>query len=514
ERPVVGSAGEGTARKRLMEEGLRSLEKGLWAVATFAGGAGTRFASELEALSQLEHPNRRLRLGRFRPNMPKGTFPISPVAGLSFLELGIGYSLGWAVRARRMPPLLFMTSELTHEQTRAFLAGACLWGLDPAHLVLFRQGQVPRLDEKGRLVVMADGSVCTTGDGHGGIYKALTRKEGGKSVLEELTGRGVRHIVMHNVDNPVARALEPVRLGYHLLEDALFTISIVRRRDTSEKVGVVVRRNDTGRIEVVEYSVLPPGLGEARAGDGSLLFDAANVNTNIVACEAVRPDIEPTLYTGKKVQSRTGQVGASSYEMLNQHLTRLLDPERVKLLEVERDEFFMPTKSVLGEGSSVQSTARALSRLYRQRLEQAGARVAESAVCDLHPACLDAVSPESMGVGDNFILEERSRLYLGTVTDHLRPEQIFEGGVVLEPDSELIVIVKAPWGKISIDSERRVELDPNSRSRLHVKGRLRVERGVSVVMVIGEGATIEVPAGHTFRHDEVVSASAGTTVTI
>jgi len=480
--------------------GLDSLADGRWASVAFAGGAGTRFFSHLDELEKaLPEPNEVLRHKSFDAGEPKGNFPISPVGGLSFYENIIADALEASVQSGRVPWVLFMTSPITHDHTVRFLDEANLWGFPRQFIVPFIQAQEPRLDEDGDLIVLDDtGRLVWTGDGHGGVYRALLA---GKNLLETITKDGVAHLVMHNVDNPAARPFAPTRLGFHLREDALFTLSGVRKTDPAEKVGLLMQLSQTGRVEVVEYNVLGQEVAEARdENTGRLLHEAGNANTNLIAAEAVRADIEPTLYSGKTVNSRKGPVSSSSMEMLNQHITRLLDPERVRAYEVDRQEFFMPTKNVTGT-DSVESTTGMLSDRDARRLKEAGADVHEEALCDLHPACRD--------LGTGLKLEAGSRLYLGARQSDPGGAPVCDGPLTLEPESSLVIHAALPYGVIQADSSRRIKVDTSNASLLKIGRGVTIKEGVRVSLHIGPGSRLTIPAGRVISQNIQVEVGPG-----
>lgn len=472
--------------------GLDSLADGRWASVAFAGGAGTRFFSRLDDLEKaLPEPNEVLRHKSFDPGEPKGNFPISPVGGLSFYENIIAEALEASVQSGRVPWVLFMTSPVTHDHTVRFLDEANLWGFPRQFIVPFLQAQEPRLDEDGDLIVLDDlGRLVWTGDGHGGVYRALLA---GKNLLETITKDGVAHLVMHNVDNPAARPFDPARLGFHLREGALFTLSGVRKTEPAEKVGLLMQFSQTGRVEVVEYNVLSREVAGARdENTGRLLHEAGNANTNLIATESVRTDIEPTLYTGKMVNSRKGPVSASSMEMLNQHITRLLDPGKVRAYEVDREEFFMPTKNVTGT-DSVESTTGMLSDRFARRLKGAGAQVHETALCDLHPAC--------RGLGPGLKLEAGSRLYLGARQADPGGAPVCDGPLTLEAGSSLVIHAAWPYGDIQADSSRRIKVDAAKSSLLKIGRGVTIKKGVRVSLRIGPGTRLTIPAGRVISQD-------------
>lgn len=485
--------------------GLEALECGQVATLAFAGGSGTRFFSRLDQLDQaLTRPNERLRAGGFDPADPKGMFPISPVAGLSFYELIFAEALAAGVRVGRLPWVLLLTSTVTHDRTVAHLTAKDLWGFPQSGWLAFKQADEPRLDAEEQLVVVDDqGHLAWTGDGHGGVYRALMARTGeDPSVLDRIQADGVTQLVMHNVDNAAARPFAPERLGFHLRQGSYFTLSATRKTDPNEKVGLLMRIRETGKLEVIEYNVIDPAIAAQCDPDtGRLVHEAGNSNSNLVAVEAIRADIEPTLYQGKQINSRKGPVETSSLEMLNQHLTRLLSPDRVRAYEVDRNDFFMPTKNVTGV-DSVESTVKMMSARFSGLLQQAGAQVAESALVDLHPACCRPV-PEliARGIGPGWTLSEHSRLYLNAGCGLEPGSPPMAEGLDLERGASLLIHCARPFGELTLGPDRRLQIREDGRSRLVCGRDVRLAAGVRVSLEIGPGATLEISEGRVFDRD-------------
>ncbi len=484
--------------------GLAALRDGKFAALAFAGGSGTRFFSKIHELtSAVERPNEVLQRKEFDAADPKGLFPISPVAGLRFYDRIVAEALHAGVTAGRLPWVLLLTSSVTHARTLAYLRSADLWGFPADGFIAFQQADEPRLDADGDLVVADDGRLAWTGDGHGGVYRALLAPGStGPCPLDRVRADGVEHLVMHNVDNAAARPFSADRLGFHVREDALFTVSATRKTDPDEKVGVLMRLLTTGKLEVVEYNVLDPAVARQRdPTTGRLVHEAGNINTNLVSVQAIRPDIEPTLYTGKVIGSRRGQVETSSLEMLNQHLTRLLDPDRVRAFEVDRSAFFMPTKNVTGV-DSVESTVATLSARFAAQLASAGAQVAPDALVDLHPACgSNSQRLAARGLGPGWRLESGSRLYLCVRAATAPDSPPMAEGLTLEPGASLVVDARRPYGRLSLGDRRALEVDPDQASRVSVGRGVRIAAGVKAVFRIGPGARLSVPDGQVIDRD-------------
>lgn len=469
------SAGEDSDKFAAL--GRESLGRGEWAVLVFAGGAGTRFFS-----------------GGDSPVTAKGLFGITPVAGRSFLDQFLSETLAAGFAAGHLPYLVLMTSGLTHDELAAWREGTLPQGFPRERILLLRQADRPRLDADGDLIAGPDGAIVRTGDGHGGVFRALLSS----GMAARLQSEGVRHVVLHNVDNIAARALDPVRLGFHLDGRYAFTLTAVERRP-GERVGIICRNARTGRVEVFEYSACPQAICDSLDDAGRLRFPLAHINTNLVQLAGLRSDLPSTIYRGKRCAVGERELDTSTWEMLNQHLSTLLDGRSVGVLSVEREKFFLPTKAIAGD-DSVQTTVAALVRAAAARLEALGARVDKSAAVEIDPCLGDLrgiVNPSGWRI------EAGAKLYLGC----RGPK--FGSGLVLARGAELRVFADRPWGEPRADRAGVLKAEAGSSPQVRFGSDVRVESGAKISIRIAGNGTCIVPDGFVFQHDRDHAVPAG-----
>ena len=105
------------------------------------------------------------------------------------------------------------------------------------------------------MFVEEDGTASLYGPGHGDVL-SMIRSSG---TLAELQRRGVRTIVVSNVDNLGAR-LDPVVVGMHALAGTPLTVEVVAKGDDT---GGAPARVD-GRPQLLEAMRFPPEFDQAR----------------------------------------------------------------------------------------------------------------------------------------------------------------------------------------------------------------------------------------------------------
>ncbi|MEX2382874.1 MAG: UDPGP type 1 family protein [Opitutales bacterium] len=225
------------------------LEEGKVAAFTVAGGQGTRLGF----------------------NGPKGTFPVTPIKRKSLFQVFAEKILAGQRDWGRSIPWFIMTSHANHEETETFFQNNSFFGLPPQQVFLFRQGRMPAVDFNGKILLEGRGRIAMSPDGHGGSLRALKRS----GSLERMEDQGIEVISYFQVDNPLARILDPAFIGFHVEAGSSLSSKMLPKAYAEEKMGVFCRSE--GKLRVVEYSDLPPEVAERRNEDGRLVFDAGNM---------------------------------------------------------------------------------------------------------------------------------------------------------------------------------------------------------------------------------------------
>ncbi len=213
--------------------GLTALQSGEVASVVLTGGMATRFGGVV-----------------------KGTVEV--LDGRSFLELKLAQTAAVASALGTEIPTVLMTSFATDEIVRDFVAALPL----PEPLS-FAQSVSLRLEPDGSLFREDDGRVSLYSPGHGDFLAAFARS----GMLERLRTRGIRTVMVSNVDNLGAR-IDPAVLGMHLLCGRPVTAEVARKRGD---IGGAPARVD-GRLLLLEGPRFPPGFDQRR-------ISVFNVNT-------------------------------------------------------------------------------------------------------------------------------------------------------------------------------------------------------------------------------------------
>ncbi|MEM6330955.1 MAG: UTP--glucose-1-phosphate uridylyltransferase [Planctomycetota bacterium] len=257
----------GVTPAQAIERGRAALEAGEVGVLLVAGGQGSRLGFE----------------------KAKGMYPIGPVSGASLLQVHLEKAVALAARhpSGGGVPVYLMTSPVTHDQQRAFLAEHNRFGLAEDDLVVFCQGTMPAVDrETGRLLLADKGRLFLSPNGHGGMVAALAGAGGqnadgaGEGPIGHMRRRGVKHLFYLQVDNPLAPIGDAELIGYHLLAESELTSMAVAKQTPRDKLGNFGMID--GKMNVIEYSDMPDDVAEQRAeGAGGLRFWAGSIAVHV-----------------------------------------------------------------------------------------------------------------------------------------------------------------------------------------------------------------------------------------
>ena len=227
------------AARAMAPQGEKELRDGRVAVLLVAGGQGTRLGYD----------------------GPKGCFPVMPLSGMTLFEV-FARKLQRAGREYgKTPPLYVMVGNHNEAATRNFWEDNNWFGLQPEDVKFFAQGEMPALDDSGKLVMAATDALFTGPDGHGGVVQALHAK----GMLADMRERGIRTISYLQVDNPQTPVVDEAFIGLHLGEGAEVSLKVVRKEDPAERVGIFC--HDDGVPGIVEYSEFSDEQANEREGE-------------------------------------------------------------------------------------------------------------------------------------------------------------------------------------------------------------------------------------------------------
>lgn len=339
------------------EDGLKLIAQNSVAVILLAGGQGTRLGSSAPK-------------GCYDVGLPshKSLFQLQAerIAKLQLLASSTSSSSEKAII-----PWYIMTSGPTRKPTQEFFESNNYFGLEQANVIFFEQGVLPCLTNDGKIILENKGRVAVAPDGNGGIYKALDKS----GVLADLAKRNIKHLHTYCVDNSLVKVADPVFIGWAASLGVDIATKVVRKRDATESVGLIVSKN--GRPGVIEYSEISQELAKQTESDSPdlLTFRAANIVNHYYSAEFLQgiptwsSSSLPYHIANKKIPSvdlTTGEIDAKpkspngiKLEQFVFDVFPTLDFSKFACLEVIRAEEFSPLKNAPGTNEDSPETSRA-----------------------------------------------------------------------------------------------------------------------------------------------------------
>ena len=345
-------------RKKFMkarEAGEKHIREGKVAAFLVAGGQGSRLGYD----------------------GPKGKFPLGPVSGRTLFHFHAEKILASQEKYGTVIPFFIMTSRDNHQETETFFREQNYFGLNPVNVHFFTQNMIPSLDMKGKLILSETNRIFMNPDGHGGSLTAL-RTSG---ALKQMRERGIETISYFQVDNPLVKIIDPVFIGFHILQSAEISSKALKKSSAQEKTGVFVTfgNNKTG---IIEYSDLTEEQAGMKGADGGLLFSAANPAIHLFSLsfiEGITGKKGPSLpyHTAKKkipamVNGKPQEISGYKYEKFVFDALPL--SSKNVILETSREEEFAPVKNASGT-DSIETARGLMERLNRGWLASRGIKV-------------------------------------------------------------------------------------------------------------------------------------------
>lgn len=370
----IKDASETESLKNAGEELIRN---GQLAVLTVAGGQGTRLGW----------------------SGPKGTFPATPITGKSLFQL-IAEQIVFASKKYGVSiPWYIMTSHENDGATRLYLLDNNCFGLERTEIFRFTQGEIPAIDADGKMLLASKNQISMNPDGHGGVIAALKQSGG----LEEMEARGITCLSYVQVDNPLAKVIDPVFLAMHAdsqQSSAEITSKCVLKANPDERVGVFC--DVDGKTTIVEYSDMSHEDKYLENSDGALAYRAGSIAIHMLSTKFLQriADDLPWHIANKKVEHISTETGktvkpsepnACKFERFVFDV--LMFAATPLIVETLREEEFAPIKN--SKGADSPSTSH---HLQQQRaanwLKARGVQVPESAVVEISP--LSGSTPEDL----------------------------------------------------------------------------------------------------------------------
>ena len=327
--------------------GEDAIKRGEYAVVTMAGGQGTR-------------------LGH---NGPKGTFRLDVYGKGKYLFEILSENLKEANNKYGVTiPWYIMTSKDNNDETLNFLEKNNYFGYPKSEVILFKQGELPLIDENGRLLINKDMKIKEASDGNGGVFSSL-RTTG---MLSDMKERNIKWVFIGGVDNVILKMADVILLGMAIKKGVQIASKSVVKANPHEKVGVFCKMN--GHPKVIEYSELPEKMAEEVDDDGELKYGESHIMCNLFSIDAIEKVSKEVLmyHSAFKKNSYIDENGKeiipeepNSYKFESFIFDSFEFFDDIAILRGKREDDFAPVKNK--EGVDSPKTAKELYEKYWER---------------------------------------------------------------------------------------------------------------------------------------------------
>lgn len=333
--------------------GLDLIAQNKVAVVLMAGGQGTRLGSS--------DPK-----GCFNIGLPSNK-PLFQIQAERILRIQTLASNN-AKDKKVVVPWYVMTSGPTRGPTETFFQENNYFGLEKENVYIFEQGVLPCISNEGKILLESKGRVAVAPDGNGGIYSALHKS----NIVKDMKNRGIEHIHAYCVDNCLVKVADPVFIGFSTSKDVDIATKVVRKRDATEPVGLIVLKN--GRPDVVEYSEIDKETAEAKdpKHPDVLKFRAANIVNHYYSFRFLQTVSEwatslphhvarkkiPYVDTEKGETIKPEKPNGIKLEQFVFDVFPMIKLDKFACMEVKREDEFSPLKNARGKGVDDPDTSR------------------------------------------------------------------------------------------------------------------------------------------------------------
>ena len=346
-QPIAGINPDRLPGKKLRELediGIEIIKNNKFALATMAGGQGTR-------------------LGHCKP---KGTYKMEFETGPKYLFEIIVDTLQRANKEYGVIiPWYIMTSRENNDDTVQFLEEKEYFGYPKDYIYIFEQGELPLINEQGKVLIGKNGTIKEAANGNGGIFNSMLKK----GAIADMEKRGIEWVFIGSVDNVLLKCVDTLLLGLTSSNGHQIGTRTVLKRSPDEKVGVLCKQS--GKIKVIEYTEIPKDIAGITDENGELVFGESHIMCNLFNINAIKRASTKELeyhvaFKKSEYLNSKGELvkpkkpNAYKFEKFIFDSFKLFD--NISILRGKREEDFAPVKNIEGEDSP--KTAKKLYENY------------------------------------------------------------------------------------------------------------------------------------------------------
>jgi len=326
--------------------GSDTIKDGKFAVSIMAGGQGTRLGHE----------------------GPKGSFKLDVGEKGKYLFELIVDKLKKAKEDYGVYIYCYiMTSRENNLDTIEFFEKNEYFGYPKTHIKFFMQGEMPLIDENGKLLIGENNLIKLASNGNGGIFNSMLKA----GVLKDLEEKNIDWVFIGSVDNALVPLVDDLLLGLAIESGNQIATKTIIKNDPHEKVGVFCK--SSGKVKVIEYTEIPEKMVEALDENGEMLFGESHIMCNLFSLDALKKASTKELkyhiaHKKSAYLDENGQLIKPSNPNCYKFEKFIFDAftlfDNITILRGKREEVFAPIKNA--EGIDSPQTAKKLYEEYWQ----------------------------------------------------------------------------------------------------------------------------------------------------
>ncbi len=251
-------------------------------------------------------------------------------------------------------PWYIMTSKENNEKTIDFFEENNYFEYPKEAIKFFKQGELPMIDTKGKILLDVDGTVKEAADGHGGFFEAMFKN----GVIDDMKQKNIEWIFVGPIDNPLEKMVDEVFIGMTKERNVLEAGKSLVKANAEEKVGVFCKKN--GKPSVIEYTEITKEMANEKDKSGNLVYGESHINCNmfnIKGIEIIGNKKLPYHSAFKKATylNSRGEIIKSETPNAYKFESFIFDAfnklDDMLIFRVEREEEFAPVKNKEGVDS-------------------------------------------------------------------------------------------------------------------------------------------------------------------
>jgi len=247
-----------------------------------------------------------------------------------------------------------MTSKQNNEETIQFFKEKNYFGYPQEKIKFFTQGELPILNEQGKILLDKEGNLNEAADGHGGIFVSMRKNK----IVEDMKQKGIKWAFIGPVDNILVKMVDAIFVGLCEQQKVLAGGKSIIKAYPEERVGIFCKRQ--GKPSVIEYTEISKEMSEMTDEEGNLVYGESHINCNLFhidAIEEISKDKLPYHSAHKKIEylNEKGELIKPEKENAYKFESFIFDAfellEKIAILRVKREEEFAPIKNAQGKDS-------------------------------------------------------------------------------------------------------------------------------------------------------------------